>query len=328
MGLLQTLLLVVMFGGNPVNFTLDHVDNIAVRTGWYNGAVIRYLPFAASDPKVAKELQFFSTFSDDFTPVDFAPALNCAFEKDVLGDVYFINSMQTAVFSNEPGPGHEDYTPLWRVHVLEWVRGAMKTPLTSQADVEAAIADDQLIQTAPLSVLDATIVVDSNRNVLKQAKFKIEPGEPSGEVKLPVIKVFFTQKNQQPHANIAYIFLTDSSDEGVADRIGANFAPRLANAAPDCCNPVYAFVNPVPPGQLPIIDQVQQYRRFDYLQVNRDYTPIKCWSLFDRSGIPISSIITNIPYADKLKDKDLIDLVNYGPVVTNSPVFFPVRVWN
>lgn len=325
MGLLHTLLLVVLFGGNPVNFTLDQVNDISVRTGWYNGAVIRYFPIAASDAKVAKELEFFSTFGDDFTPVDFVPALNCAFTKDVLNDVYFINSMQTAVFSTEPG--QDNYTPLWRVHVLEWARGAVKTRLTSQADVEAAIADNRLIQIAPLSVLDATIVVDSNRKVLKQAKFKIEPGEPAGEISVPIIKVFFTQKNQQPHANVAFILLTDSSDLGVAERIGANYAPRLANAAPDCCNPIYAFVNPVPPGQFPIIDQVQQYRPFDYLQINRNFNPLKCWTLFDRGSLPPSAIITNIPYADKLAKLDVISPVNYGPVVTNSTVFFPEVVY-
>ncbi len=308
--------LVVFFGPNPVTFTLDESDDFIARVGWYNGATLRFVPIAASDMLVARHLNNFARQADSDVVVDWTPALFSTMTKDVLGDAYFINCGQTAVFSSQPGLA--DYTPLWRVHWLEWKKDAVRTPLTSQPQVTAAIADGRLQYIQPVSVLDATIVVNTEGKVIPQAlEYEFEEGDLAFELELPAIAVYFTQTGS-PIRSVQLILLTDASDPGVAARMGANYAPRLANAL-GSTNPVYAFANPVPPGQYPIIDQIQSYRPWDYLQINKNYNPLKSWNLFNRGTLPPYAIIGSIKYMNLLASGGIITPIGYGPVVTNSP---------
>ena len=148
-----------------------------------------------------------------------------------------------------------------------------------------------------------------------------------------------------PKSFIGFILATDTSDPDIATRIGANFAPRLVNMSPDCCDDVYAFVNPVTPAQLPIVDNVQEYgllgclpeasggdkqqqasdQVINLLQTNRDYTPIRCWGLFQLPvPAPGKSLMTlkSQQTTDFFVDKGLVTPVPLDPpVVTNSPFF-------
>ena len=316
--ILQALWLVVFFSGNPVTFNTQESEDFTVRLAWNAaGQRIRYVPFAASDPMVAKLLDHFARFSDSYVPVDWAPALKCALDKDVLNDVYFINCGQTVIFTREPTD--PDYTPLWRVHYLEFCGIPFPPSVNTLDEVEAALASGDLVQVRLDSVLDATIVQDSTGKLIPQA---LEFDLREGEIELPVIAVFFKLPNH-PKTCVTYIALSDTSDAALAERLGANFAPRLANLDPDCCDPVYAIVDPVAPGQLPIIKNVQQYRDFDCLQTNLEYTPLRCWSLFSRIpppwGTGTNPVLNNQALVDFLVGKGLVTPVPSEFIVTNSP---------
>jgi hypothetical protein len=318
---LASLWLVIFFGANPVTFYQDETEDYIFRTGWYNGHILRFVPFAASDLPVAKELDEFAYRSGSDEPVDYAPALAGILNVDAFNEVYLINSLQVAVFSTQPGlPA---YTPLWRVHVLEWKRGATRTPLTSEAQVLAAIGQGRLLQVRPLSILDATIVQDTSGNVLPQlTEFELI-GEDRGEVEFAQIFVYAPRSKAHQVACVVSMLLTDVSDQSLANQLGANYAPRMINITSGLCNPAYAFVNPVPLTQAPIIDQVQTYRTTDYIQSNLSYNPVKFWTLLNRGTLPYSSIINNIPYANYLIGRGVIIPTPTGPFVTNSPVSLP-----
>ena len=317
---LQALWIIVWFGGHPVTLNMQETQEFHMRTAWnQNGQIIRFVSFAASDPKLAKLLDFAGAQEDDnYVCVDWAPELTCAFDKNVLNDVYFINCGQTVIFSVEPGD--DDYTPLWQVHYLEFAKGFHPGLINTLTEVLDAIDAGELVQIVPNSVLDATIVQKSNGDFIPQAS---DIDLPEREIDLPAIEVFFPIRFC-PKAKIGFMLATDTSDPDVATRIGANYAPRLLNMAPDCCDAVYAFVNPVAPAQLPIIRNVQQYRLIDGLQINKDYNPIRCWDLFRLPAPPYNNwsipTIKSQQTTDFLVLKGAIHSVHLDPpAVTNSP---------
>lgn len=311
--------LVVFFGTSPVSLHQGEPLEFNTRTGWYNGAIVRYVPFAASDSLVAKELSYFTSFDDDTQPVDWAPALSAVLGVDAFNDIYFINSLQTAIFSVNTASNL--YTPLWRVIVLEWKRGAVKTPLISEADVLAAIAADKMVIVRPFSILDATIVQDVDGKIIPQAvDFEFETGEVSPEIELPSFLIYSPLSQTRRVARVRQMLITDVSDQALATQLGANYAPRLVNVVAPLCSPVYAFVDPAPASQFPLVDQVQDYRLLDGLQINKNYNPIKCWTLFSRGALPIPSVVNNIPYANALASSGVISEIPGVPIVTNSPV--------
>ncbi|MCL5104588.1 MAG: hypothetical protein M1133_10830 [Armatimonadetes bacterium] len=316
--ILQALWLVVLFNGNPVTLNTQDSQEFTMRLAWNAvGQRIRYVPFAASDPMVAKLLDHFARFSDDYVPVDWSLALKCALDKDVLNDVYLINCGQTVIFTREPCD--PDYTPLWRVHYLEFCGIPFPPTINTLDQVEDALASGDLVQIRPDSVLDATIVQDSNGKLIPQA-LEFEIAEQ--EIELPVIAVFF-KLPFHPRTCVTHIAFTDTSDAALAERLGANFAPRLANLEPDCCDPVYAIVDPVAPGQLPIINNVQHYRNIDCIQSNLEYTPLRCWSLFSRTAPPCGTgtnpVLNSQALVDFLVEKGLVTPVPSEFIVTNSP---------
>lgn len=338
---LQALWIIVLFQGNPVTLNMQETREFHMRTAWNeNGQIIRFVSLAASDPMLAKLLDQvnvqkcnalrqadgISIKAIGITRVDWAPALTCAFDKDVLNDVYFINCGQTVIFSTEPG--NDDYTPLWRVHYLEFAKGFCPRPINTLAEVLDAIDSGELVQVVPDSVLDATIVQKSNGDFIPQAS---DIDFQKREIDLPAIEVFFTMRFC-PKSQIGFMLATDTSDPDIATRIGANYAPRLVNMAPDCCDKVYAFVNPVTPGQLPIIKNVQEFRLIDWLQINKNYNPIRCWDLFRLPEPPPGnwSMMTmkSQQNTDFFVQKGVIQPVPLDPpIVTNSPFITAQVAW-
>jgi hypothetical protein len=308
--------LLIYFSGNPVGLCWDASNDFTIRTGYCNNHLICYVPFAASDMKLARQLDKAAGFGGSDNPVDCAPALSYALTKNVLGDVYYINGGQTAVFSSDPTLT-ANYTPLWRVHILEWRRGAVRTAVGSQVQVMAAIVDGRLIQVQPDSVLDATIVMDSAGQVIRQA---LEFDMAEKEIELPVVWVWYTGDLSRYRPARVRVILSDSSDAAVADAFGANYSPRLANALPDFAGPIWAFTGIAPRTQFPILGQIPDYREFDNLQINKYYNPILNWVIFDRGSLPQATIVSSMAYADYLRDIGVITVSPTGPIVTNSPV--------
>ena len=316
---LQAIWLVVLFNGNPVTLYPVESEDFIMRTGFYNGDVVWFVPFAASNMKLAWMLDDYARIrGDDDDPrnrVEWTLALECALAKvDLLGDIYFINCGQNIVLSTEPG--QPDYTPLWEVHYLEWIPGLPDMTLTSEAEVLAALAAGDLVEIIPPSVLDATIVIPtSGIPSIKVVELEFD----DAEVEFYAFPVFHGNATWFSYG-LEHIVVTDSSDAAVAARLGANWAPNLVNAATDCCGFIGAFVNPVPPGQLPIIDEVPHAYNGG-INMNQAYNPVLCWNLFDRGTLPNYAVITNRTVLDFLLGLGVISTIpTTEPIVTNSPV--------
>lgn len=325
--------LVVVFNGNPVTLHWQSADDFTMRAGYVDGRVIRVVPFAASDRSVAQTLdryqRLISDTDDPVKPVDYAPAMQCALETDAVADAYILNCGALLVFGTEPG--RANYTPFWRAHWLEWT-GRQMVPVKTEAQILMAIGSGLLRQTKPDFVLDATIVQNSSRAIIKQAlEFEILNGE--AEVELPAFATWYTARCCEPNtgqAQLLWMLITDSSDLDLANTVGANYAPRIADLEDiDCCNDVFAFVNScpsgncLPPATAPIVSETKWYRYFDNLQANPEYNPAKCWTLvaWDDS-IEFPGVLKNFDRVQPLIDNCIINVVDDGPLVTNSPIFF------
>ena len=315
---LQALWLVVLFNGNPVTLYPVESEDYIMRMGFYNGASVWYVPFAASNMKLAWMLDGYPRIKHEgpVNGVEWTPALQCALEKEeLLGDVYFINCGQNTILSTEPG--QPDYTPLWEVHYLEWIPDLPDMALTSEAEVLAALAAGDLIEIIPPSVLDATIVIPTS-GIPSIELAELDFSED--EVEFYAFPVFYPDTRWFSY-DVTYVLMTDVSDEVVAARLGANWAPNLENASADCCGFIGAFVNPGPPGQLPIIDQVPYSGYNNGLNLNRAYNPVLCWTLFDRGSLPNYAVITSRRVLDFLLGLGVISTIpTTDPIVSNSPV--------
>jgi len=324
-GFLQFFWLVAFFNSSPVLLYPVESDDYIMRRGWYNDAAVWYVPFAASNVNLARQLDYYVDQSHEWpvNPVMWAFRLGCFLEGEVPGDVYFLNCAQTTVFSTEPGL--PDYNPIWEAHYLEWVEGMEQIPLTNEADVLAAIALGDLAEVLPPSILDATIIFDSTR---QQTVALAEVDWSEREVEFYAFPVHYANKVGKQR-EIRYIVITDTNSLDAAEVLGANYAPTLGDVDEECCDAVLAFVTPVPATcQLPIIRNKPEPRSFDYLNLNRDYTPIRSWTLLERTGLPDYVTVNNQLFMTKLYVEGLVDIVNPHPpllpelIVTNSPDSF------
>ncbi len=312
-------LILVLIAGYSVSLQGGDGRVFACRQAWYDSQIVHYVPFTASDMALSNMLSTPNSSPNNL--VDFTPALLCTLDKDVLGDVYFIDCGQTVVFSTEPG--REDYTALWRVHYLEWKKAAPKKPVNSEQKVLDALADGSLVHVWPISVLDATMVVNSQGKPSSQAR----GWDPANKlVFLPLYKMAYG--NFSPYRGwdntYTWVLLTESSDQDLARDTGAYYTPRLRNAA-DCTNKIYAFVNPTSPNpplpisQLPVMDTVSSHGGFAYTQTNLAYTPLEQWLLVDRGKLVPTATVGNAFQTLYLLNIGVVGLKStQDPVVTNS----------
>lgn len=321
-GILSTLWVIAFFNTHPVTLVNNTSEAFPVRAGWYNGHVIRYVPLAASNRKLADVLNNSTAVLEGCTRVDYAPALQNTIDKNVLGDVYFLNCGQDAIFSSDPT--YIGYTPLWRVHYLAWATNSVSIHITSETQVKDLLASPAsgLIEILPPSVLDATIVIDSNGKMIPQAK-KYDNTYGAEKIWLKVFRVFYLGSFYLPQTR--YMALCDVSDRDLATSTGANYAPYLANAY-ESSNLAFAFENPSSFAQYPIIDQVQRYDMFSGTQLNQLYNPIKNWTLFERGMLNSNAIVNNPKMMLFLENYGTVTRIDLeGPIVTNSPVMSNVK---
>ncbi len=329
---LKALWLVALFNGHPVTLFPVESGEFAMRQGWYECQTVWYVPFAASNQLVARQFNDFTQQSANrpANGVEWTPALDCALENDMVNNVYIINCAQTVIFDKQPDDS--DYTGLWQVHYLEWIDDADARPLCSASEVLLAIAMGELEEQGDPSVMDATIIVPTS-------------GIPSVElasldykrklVRFYAFPVFYFNKVDKIKA-IEFIIAPDISDEDLAERLGANWAPRLANGSPDCCGCISAIENPVPPGQLPIICEIPEdiclmsknnnFFNFGGVNPNLDYNPVLCWNIYERTGLAPYSVVNSDDMLQHLVGLGLLTNIPLDPpIVTNSPVIIRYR---
>jgi hypothetical protein len=119
--------------------------SLPLQIGFFNGKTALYItPEVGVDPNagpstVAAAQQVAVGFNANFIPLNFASLPGSGAVDDIF---VFTNFNQGNVLSSAPNPAgpantDTDYTPLWKVSLVSWIKGR-PTVLTSQADISTA----------------------------------------------------------------------------------------------------------------------------------------------------------------------------------------------
>lgn len=137
------------------------VDELApMAMAYYEGEVVYFIHPEASDPGVAQVL------TEMMGPDVYAVPSLAEIPGDLLGNVYvFANGVeamgplgfQPDVFDSVPGA--EAYTPLRAVNLVTWQEGVTSRELMSVAEIEAAVAADEIVIEQPGVVVNMPILV-------------------------------------------------------------------------------------------------------------------------------------------------------------------------
>jgi hypothetical protein len=133
-----------------------------LKTGWYDGAVVRYITTETSDPAIARAQGI--TLAPRLANSLLSDAARAAGQRSVLDKVYAVtNAVQASVFASAPspvGPNSQDaaYTPLWQMVTVQWQPGHPPRELRSEEDVLAAAQAGQVALQTTDVVLNCPIL--------------------------------------------------------------------------------------------------------------------------------------------------------------------------
>ena len=123
-------------------------------------------------------------FNANFIPLNFASLPGSGAVDDIF---VFTNSNQGNVLASAPnpaGPGNTDtdYTPLWQVSLVSWVKGR-PTVLTSQADITAAQNGFVSVQKTPI-IVECSVVFTLRGGLLPLATVREDRAEEADRRKV------------------------------------------------------------------------------------------------------------------------------------------------
>jgi hypothetical protein len=157
---------------------------LPLQIGFFNGQTALYItPEVGVDPSagpsiVAAAQQVAAGFNANFIPQNFASLPGSSAVDDIF---VFTNFSQGNVLASAPdpaGPGNTDtdYTPLWQVNLVTWIKGR-PTALTSQADIATAAQNGFVsVQKTPITV-ECSVIFTPHGGLLPLATVRKEPAE-------------------------------------------------------------------------------------------------------------------------------------------------------
>ena len=158
--------------------------SLPLQIGFFNGQTALYItPEVGVDPSagtsiVAAAQQVAVGFNANFIPLNFASLPGSGAVDDIF---VFTNFSQGNVLASTPdpaGPGNTDtdYSPLWQVNLVSWVKGR-PTVLTSQADITTAAQNGFVsVQKTPI-IVECSVVFTPRGGLLPLATVREDRAE-------------------------------------------------------------------------------------------------------------------------------------------------------
>ncbi|MFZ0183923.1 MAG: hypothetical protein WBV92_08235 [Nitrosotalea sp.] len=225
--------------------------------GLFEGQDVFYITTEASDSTIASALSNFTNF-----PVTFAPALGKAPTTSLANIYAFKNGINGGgVLGFQPNvvdsiPGQANYSPLWKINLVQWNDPTNATVLGSESDIMNAF------NAGKLTIMPTTIVVNCP---IVQWGGSMDGTIPAGHMKLrdsisesgsygsaQVLNIdidkmqvtFVAHRGFAPDGSTIYYVATDASQEGPADALGIVFANKTQNTiATSSAADLYQFSN-------------------------------------------------------------------------------------
>ena len=156
--------------------------SLPLQIGFFNGQTALYItPEVGVDPSagsstVAAAQQVAVGFNANFIPLNFASLPASGAVDDIFVFTNFSQGNVLASAPNPAGPGNTDtdYTPLWQVNLVSWIKGR-PTVLTSQADISTAAHGIFVsVQKTPI-IVECSVIFTPRGGLLPLATVREEP---------------------------------------------------------------------------------------------------------------------------------------------------------
>jgi len=209
--------------------------DIPLKQGYVNGNPVFYINTDISDQKLAGLLTNTTGFK-----VNYAPLLAQA-PGDAVAQFYvFKNGMKgngTLGFQPTVGnaqPGDANYSPLWKINIVEWKNGITPTQLMSEKEVLDAKANGDLTVT-PTNVVancpfiqwhGGAMMIRTDKNITDDSTYG-----PTQVLKIDTTKMIVTMiahRGFGPDGRAIYYIVADSTPADPAMMMGVTFAPNDA----------------------------------------------------------------------------------------------------
>lgn len=225
--------------------------------GLFEGKDVWYITTEASDSKIADGLTTFTNF-----PVTFAPALGKSPATSLANIYAFKNGVKGGgVLGFQPNvvdsiPGQPNYSPLWKVNLVEWKDESTATILGSEKEITDAFNAGKITITPTTIVVNCPIVQwsGSNDGTISAGHMKIRDSisESGSYGSAQVLNIdtdkmqvtFVAHRGFGPDGSTIYYIATDASQKGPADMLGVVLANKTQNTiSTSAASDLYQFSN-------------------------------------------------------------------------------------
>lgn len=225
--------------------------------GLFEGKDVFYITTEASDNTIAGGLTKFTNF-----PVTFAPALGKTPPTSLANIYAFKNGVKGGgVLGFQPNvvdsiPGQSNYSPLWKVNLVEWKDASTTTILGSEKEIMNAFDSGKLTITPTAIVVNCPIVQwgGSMDGAISPGHMKIRDSitESGSYGSAQVLNIdttkmqvtFVSHRGFAPDGSTIYYIATDASQKGPADMLGIILANKTQNTiSTSAASDLYQFSN-------------------------------------------------------------------------------------
>lgn len=224
---------------------------IPLTRGYENGHEIFYISTEASDKGLASLMTNWTG-----ARVAYAPSL-ARTPSTALSNIYaFKNGVQgSGPLGFQPNvadsqPGDPNYSPLWRLVLVEWKNGTSPTELKSEQAIGAAASQGLVTLTPTTNVVNCPVIKWDSGSLMQRANTTLTDTSPYGHGQVLSISpdnkavTFVAHRGFAPDGSTIYYIATDASNPDVAKALGVVYvnktaAVTLTAAASD----LYVFTN-------------------------------------------------------------------------------------
>ncbi len=219
--------------------------------GFVDGFEVFYISTEASDEALADHLTKVTG-----SRVVFTPALQRTPEGSLANIYAFANGIKgTGPLGFQPNvadsqPGDAEYSPLWKINMVEWRQGVTPRELRSEADILTAQSNDELTVTPTKLVVNCPFVKWNGGQLQIRSDKTLTDETPYGSGQVLSIDTekmtvtFVAHRGFAPDGKTIYYIATDASVKEVADDLGVIFVEKTkATLASSAASDLFVFTN-------------------------------------------------------------------------------------
>lgn len=233
---------------------LSHANiaiDIPLTKGYVNGSDVFYITTDVSDNKTAEHLTNLTGFK-----VNYAPILAQSPNASIANIFEFKNGVNgTGPQGFQPNvadskPGDENYSPLWRINLVEWNQGVTPRELKSQSDIISAQRNGELTIMPTMVIVNCPFIQweGGSMKIRENKAISDETAYGGGQVlnidTQKMVVTMVAHRGWAPDGKTIYYIVTDATPKMPSDMMGVTFVPKDEALAGTAAAPqLFQFMN-------------------------------------------------------------------------------------